>query len=129
MSYDVGNYPVSTMFSYEIISDGKPHRIELLAFGKNFTLRVDDGISRSIVNEGAKEYLTTNSPLYVAGTPDKVAERALKQWHLRNVTSFNGEGIASFFYFCLDKLDTSTLVLSITNFLGREHEQTTVINM
>ena len=91
VSYDVGNYPVSTMFSYEIISDGKPHRIEILAFGKNFTLRVDDGISRSIVNEGAKEYLTTSSPLYVAGTPEKVAERALKQWHLRNVTSFNGK--------------------------------------
>ena len=46
VSYDVGNYPVSTMFSYEIVADGLPHRIELLAVRKNFTLRVDNGLAR-----------------------------------------------------------------------------------
>ena len=26
VSYDVGNYPVSTMFSYELVSDNEKHR-------------------------------------------------------------------------------------------------------
>ncbi len=33
------------------------HRIELLAVKKNFTLRVDGGLARSIVNEGKNEFL------------------------------------------------------------------------
>ena len=46
ISYDIGNNPVSTMFSYEIMSDGKYHRVELLAVKTNFTLRVDGGLAR-----------------------------------------------------------------------------------
>lgn len=46
MSYDVGNYPVSTMFSYELLADGHYHTVELLAVKKNFTLRVDNGLAR-----------------------------------------------------------------------------------
>lgn len=91
VSYDVGNYPVSTMFSYELVSDGKFHRIEILAVKKNFTLRVDNGLARSIVNEGKNEFLKNGrNPLYIAGVPENVGQRAIKQWHLRNVTSFHG---------------------------------------
>ena len=57
VSYDIGNNPVSTMFSYEILSDGQYHRVELLSIKKNFTLRVDGGLARSIVNEGDNEFL------------------------------------------------------------------------
>ena len=57
ISYDLGNFPVSTMFSYELVADGRTHRIELLAAAKNFTLRVDGGLARSIVNEGKNEFL------------------------------------------------------------------------
>ena len=46
VSYDVGNYPVSTMFSYELVADGHYHTVELLAVKKNFTLRVDNGLAR-----------------------------------------------------------------------------------
>ena len=46
MSYDVGNYPVSTMFSYELVADGNYHTAEILAVQKKFTLRVDDGLAR-----------------------------------------------------------------------------------
>ena len=46
VSYDVGNYPVSTMFSYELVSDGHYHTVEVLAVKKKFTLRVDDGLAR-----------------------------------------------------------------------------------
>jgi slit protein 2 len=91
VSYDVGNYPVSTMFSYEIVADGLYHHAEILAVKKNFTLRVDGGLARSIVNEGKNEYLNSRSPMYISGVPLEVGQHALNHWHLRNATSFNGE--------------------------------------
>ncbi|KAF8787753.1 Protein slit like protein [Argiope bruennichi] len=90
VSYDVGNYPVSTMFSYETVSDGNPHTVELMLMKKNFTMRVDNGTSRTIVNEGVKEYLEVSSPLYIGGVSEEVASSALRQWHLRNTSSFDG---------------------------------------
>ena len=107
VSYDVGNQPVSTMFSYEILSDGRYHRVELIAVKKNFTLRVDGGLARSIVNDGKNEkkyfsmnsllcvgdneYLNVRSSMFIAGVSAGAGEQALKLWHLRNSTSFNGE--------------------------------------
>ena len=91
MSYDVGNYPVSTMFSYELVADGNYHTVEILAIKKNFTLRVDGGLARSIVNEGPNEFLNVRSPLYIAGVPEDAGTKAWKQWHLRNTTSFIGK--------------------------------------
>ena len=64
VSYDIGNNPVSTMFSYEILSDGQYHRVELLSIKKNFTLRVDGGLARSIVNEGDNEFLQVEDQLF-----------------------------------------------------------------
>ncbi|XP_071038445.1 protein slit isoform X1 [Parasteatoda tepidariorum] len=90
VSYDVGNYPVSTMFSYETVSDGEPHVVELSLIKKNFTMRVDNGTSRTIVNEGPKDYLEVSSPLYMGGVSDEAASSALRQWHLRNASSFEG---------------------------------------
>ena len=90
VSYDVGNYPVSTMFSYELVADGNYHTVEILAIKKNFTLRVDGGLARSIVNEGPNEFLNVRSPLHIAGVPAQTGTKAWKQWHLRNTTSFIG---------------------------------------
>ncbi len=67
------------------------HNIELLSVRKNFTLRVDGGIARSIVNEGANEFLQVSRPLYIAGLPEHAGIEAIKQWHLRNITSFKGK--------------------------------------
>lgn len=89
VSYDIGN-PVSTMFSYEILSDGKYHRVELLSNKKNFTMKVDGGLARSVVCEGDNEYIQVHSPMFVAGVSEDTGEKALKLWHLRNATSFNG---------------------------------------
>ena len=91
VSYDVGNYPVSTMFSYELVADGNYHTVEILAIKKNFTLRVDGGLARSIVNEGPNEFLNVRSPLHIAGVPEETGNKAWKQWHLRNTTSFIGK--------------------------------------
>ena len=102
VSYDVGNYPVSTMFSYELIADGEYHTVEILAIKKNFTLRVDGGLARSIVNEGPNEFLNARSPFYIAGVPDETGSKAWKQWHLRNTTSFIGNvrrPLAAIYYY------------------------------
>ncbi|XP_052745524.1 protein slit isoform X2 [Bicyclus anynana] len=90
VSYDVGNHPTSTMYSFEMVSDGNYHKAELLAVKKNFTLRVDDGPARSIINEGNKEYLRLERPMFVGGVPEDVARDAFSKWHLRNITSFKG---------------------------------------
>ncbi|CAG0888765.1 unnamed protein product [Cyprideis torosa] len=90
ISYDVGNYPVSTMFSYEKVSDGEAHKVELLAVQRNFTLRVDGGVPRTIINDGEREYLDIMTPLYVGGVPVEIGARAKGQWHLRNITSLSG---------------------------------------
>jgi slit 2 len=66
------------------------HMVELLAIKKNFTLRVDRGLARSIINEGSKEYLKLQSSLFLGGLPAEPAQYAYKQWHLRNLTSFKG---------------------------------------
>jgi hypothetical protein len=73
------------------VADGQYHRAEILAVKKNLTLRVDGGVARSIVNEGANEFLDVRRELFVAGVAADVGEKAIKQWHLRNATSFNGE--------------------------------------
>uniref|UniRef100_A0A0P4W5L7 Protein slit n=1 Tax=Scylla olivacea TaxID=85551 RepID=A0A0P4W5L7_SCYOL len=90
VSYDVGNYPVSNMFSYEMVNDGIWHTVELLTIKQNFTLRIDHGTARFIVNDGTNEYLQTTSPLYIGGLPREVAEEAAKKWHLRDTGSFIG---------------------------------------
>lgn len=90
ISYDVGNHPTSTMYSYEMVSDGSYHKAELLAVKKNFTLRVDDGPARSIINEGTKEFLRLDRPLFIGGVPEDIAKEAFSRWQLRNVTSFKG---------------------------------------
>ena len=83
---------VSTMFSYELVSNGEYHRVEILAIKKKFTLRVDGGLARSIINEGQNEYMTGTShqPLFVAGVPADVGRKSLNSWHLRNATSLIG---------------------------------------
>ncbi|XP_045582081.2 protein slit isoform X2 [Procambarus clarkii] len=90
ISYDVGNHPASTMFSYELVSDESEHTVELLSERQNFTLRVDGGIARSMVNDGEQEYLEVDTPIFLGGVPADVARHAQTHWHLRNSTSFRG---------------------------------------
>lgn len=90
VSYDVGNYPVSTMFSYEQVADGEYHVIELLTDKQNFTMRVDGGRSRTIINNGENEYLELDTALYFGGVPRYIGEQASKYWHLRNISSIHG---------------------------------------
>lgn len=74
-----------------MVADGKQHMVELLAIRKNFTLRVDGGIARSIINEGSRDYLRLTSPLYIGGISSDPGIEAFNHFHLRNLTSFNGQ--------------------------------------
>ncbi|VEN56714.1 unnamed protein product, partial [Callosobruchus maculatus] len=90
VSYDVGNDPVSTMYSFEMVSDGNYHVAELIAIKKNFTLRVDGGAARSIINQGPLEYLKLSTPMYLGGISEGTGREAFERFHLRNLTSFHG---------------------------------------
>jgi len=90
VSLDVGNKPASTIFSYELLSDDRPHSIQLLLLGRNLTMQVDGGLSRSVLNDGARDRLRAPRALYVGGVPPNVGETALGLWHLRNSTSLRG---------------------------------------
>lgn len=76
--------------SFEMVSDGKYHMVELIAIKKNFTLRVDRGLARSIINEGTRDFLHLTTPLFIGGVPPEAGQEAFTQWHLRNLTSFSG---------------------------------------
>lgn len=78
-------------FSFEMVSDGQYHIAELIAIKKNFTLRVDRGLARSIINDGPKDYLKLTTPMYLGGIPPEPGEHAFTDWHLRNLTSFSGK--------------------------------------
>ena len=83
--------PPTPRHSYEVIGDGRSHTIELLLDHKRLTLRVDGGPTRSIVNDGAQQYMRVNAPLYIGGLPREVGVNAYSQWHLRDISSFGGQ--------------------------------------
>lgn len=97
ISLNVGNYPVSTMFSYEMVSDGSYHEVQFELIRKNFTMRVDRGTPRTIINEGLNEYLEVNKgTLFIGGIPDAIAHEAVRNWHIWNATSLEGMIVISF---------------------------------
>ena len=77
--------------SYAVLNDDKPHAVELLLEGKNITMRIDGGLSRSLINNGAKEKLSVARSTFLGGVPPDVGEFALGHWHLRNSTSLKGD--------------------------------------
>ena len=78
------------VFSYEILSDDRAHAVQLLLDNRNLTMRIDGGVSRSVLNDGVEDRLDSGRPVYLAGLPGDVGETALGLWHLRNSTSMRG---------------------------------------
>ena len=72
------------------MGDGKEHSVELLAVQQNFTLKVDGGPARSMINAGKEKFINIDAPLFLGGVPAEVAKHARSLWHLRNTTSFTG---------------------------------------
>lgn len=90
VSYDIGNYPVSTLFSYEKINDGELHTLEMVMVKKNFSMKIDGGQRRTIINQGDREYMEQEEPMFVGGVSSDVKESAVKKWHIRNAESLKG---------------------------------------
>lgn len=91
-SFDVGNYPVSTMFSYERVDDGQAHQVTMIIHQKNFTMTVDhSNLPRTIVNEGSQTHLDLHEAVYLGGLPSLLNAQAFKRWHIRDGTSFVGQ--------------------------------------
>lgn len=72
------------------LCSGEFHVVELVAAGKNMTMRVDSGSPRTIINDGAHQFMELEEPLYLGGLPANVKDSAFKKWHIRNTVSFNG---------------------------------------
>ncbi|XP_033756353.1 protein slit-like isoform X1 [Pecten maximus] len=94
ISFYVGNTPTSTMFSYIFsyveVNDDRIHYIELMLNRRNFTMRVDGGVSRSVVNQGNRDFLDINDDVYFGGLPTDVSARARSKFHIRSESSFRG---------------------------------------
>ncbi|VDK74302.1 unnamed protein product, partial [Onchocerca ochengi] len=90
ISFCVGNFPASHMYSYVTVHDGRPHRIEIFIKGITLTLKIDDNEPQIVVNSGSKEtfILTSKNLLYVGGVPPSVAVKATNAFHLKQPHSF-----------------------------------------
>ena len=73
------------------LSSGAWHLVELIAAGKNMTMRVDGGTARTIINDGEHQFMELEEPLYLGGLPASVRDSAKKKYHVRNTDSFNGK--------------------------------------
>jgi slit protein 2 len=107
ISYDVGNSPVSTMFSYAKINDGKERSLQFLISGQNITMKiVEDSEERLVINQGTFQFLNVgDEPLYIGGVPNSIKDRISKQLlHVRNSTSFKG---------CLSKVYVNSQLRSL----------------
>jgi slit protein 2 len=91
VSFDIGNYPVSTMFSYEKIDNGELHTVEFIINSKNLSMKIDTGVPRFIVNDGVRTHMESDEALYIGGIPTPAKDAALKKWHVRNKSSLSGK--------------------------------------
>jgi len=74
-----------------LVGEGGWHLVELIAAGKNMTMRVDGGAARTIINDGEHQFMELEEPLYLGGLPASVRDSAKKKYHVRNTDSFNGQ--------------------------------------
>ena len=78
-----------------VLLTGAWHLVELIAAGKNMTMRVDGGAARTIINDGEHQFMELEEPLYLGGLPASVRDSAKKKYHVRNTDSFNGKTSSS----------------------------------
>ncbi|MCP9266007.1 SLIT2 [Dirofilaria immitis] len=97
ISFCVGNFPASHMYSYVTVHDGHPHRIEMFIKGITISLKIDNYEPQIVVNSGSKEtfVLTGKNFLYVGGVPTSVGIKASTAFHLKQLHSFKGQIIGT----------------------------------
>lgn len=94
VSFYVGKEHIPTLFSYIFsftkVDDDKHHKLELLVHQHNFTMRVDGGFPRTVINQGSNQYLDVDGDLYLGGLPHDISQRAMDKFHIRDGSSFKG---------------------------------------
>ncbi|CAD5219599.1 unnamed protein product [Bursaphelenchus xylophilus] len=92
VSFYVGNYPASHLYSYAIINDGAPHRMKVSVSGNKVGLTIDNLSTQTVVNFGKIEMfeLSTKQFLFLGGLPETVGKRAVNGFHIKTAESMKG---------------------------------------
>lgn len=94
ISFYTGTEPNSRMnsyiFSFMEVNDDRIHVIELLLERRNITMRVDNGISRTVLNQGNQDFLNVTEDVYFGGLPAELSRRAQGKFHIRSRDGFKG---------------------------------------
>uniref|UniRef100_A0A8C5FJ55 Slit homolog 3 (Drosophila) n=1 Tax=Gadus morhua TaxID=8049 RepID=A0A8C5FJ55_GADMO len=88
--YDITNYPPTTVYSVESVSDGLFHTVELLLQNHSLSLVVDNGAPKSLGKLPRQPSVDHNTQLYIGGVPAQVVASGLRPGPDRPLQSFNG---------------------------------------
>uniref|UniRef100_A0A4W5NH50 Slit homolog 3 (Drosophila) n=1 Tax=Hucho hucho TaxID=62062 RepID=A0A4W5NH50_9TELE len=88
--YDIANYPPTTVYSVESVSDGLFHTVELLIQNHSLSLVVDKGSPKSLGKLPRQPSVDHNTQLYIGGVPSAVMASGLRSGPDRSPQAFNG---------------------------------------
>jgi len=91
-TFYVGNYPPSHLYSYIVINDGRPHKLEAIIDGKALLLKIDSLATQAVVNSGRVDSFHSNidQRFYIGGMPETISQSSLAAFHVKNSSSFDG---------------------------------------
>ncbi|KAK0396624.1 hypothetical protein QR680_001791 [Steinernema hermaphroditum] len=92
ISFYVGNYPASVMYSYALVNDGTPHQVEIVVKGRQVSMSIDGSDAQTVVNYGKVQSfeLSSKQNIYFGGIPERFIAKAMNNFHIRQKGSLNG---------------------------------------
>ncbi|KAJ1351153.1 LRRNT [Parelaphostrongylus tenuis] len=112
IAFYIGNHPASHMYSFATVSDGLPHKIEILIQGKKCSLTIDNNTAQSVENDGPLEKFVTDTKqnLYIGGLSSHQETRIKAEFHVRHTHSFKG---------CISDLFVNTIAVDFEQALEK----------
>lgn len=104
ISWMLGVHPVSTMFSFELLNDARPHRVRLQVIGRRVGLAIDAGSTRWITSDGGNDELQRVQRVWYGGMDLTAAQQAQRARHVWTSDSFVG---------CLKNLEFNGITLDL----------------
>ena len=90
ISWMLGAHPISTMFSYELLNDGQPHRLQIQLSGRRLALSVDSAPPRWISSDGTVGHLQHVRRVWLGGIDALNVASAARSRHVWHQDSLNG---------------------------------------
>uniref|UniRef100_A0A1I7YNA8 Slit homolog 2 protein-like n=1 Tax=Steinernema glaseri TaxID=37863 RepID=A0A1I7YNA8_9BILA len=92
IGFYVGNNPASFMYSYALVNDGVPHKVELIVKGRQVSMSLDGSNAQTIVNYGKIQSFELGSKqnIYFGGIPERYVANAMSNFHVRQKASLQG---------------------------------------